>query len=262
MASKKMTAEQKKVENMIHKINRRLVRMAQSGMELSPVFGAISESILDAGKAASKAEFKASGSTDPDDLKSPFRYTKVTAADGTIINVMQLSRSTWMLNNMTLEMLQAADALGTGKAEKTAMKNYLQTKDPGRKITDKDIGDAFGSEWMKGDFMNYIWDYLYVMQDVKSVRDFFDTIIGEKLTTPLGNNQEAINLYNKLVKQKKGKKEDARFRGVIDDLRAAIKSGDVAEQTRLAMQYLIDTNYTKKPTKDEIEGVIRKFRVK
>ena len=131
MASKKMTAEQKKVDNMIHKINRRLVRMAKSGMELSPVFGAISESILDAGKAASKAEFKASGSTDPDDLKSPFRYTKVTAADGTIINVMQLSRSTWMLNNMTLEMLKVADDLGPRKV--SSVRPYPGGTEPRRR---------------------------------------------------------------------------------------------------------------------------------
>lgn len=268
MASKHMTAQQKAIDNMIRKLNKRLVVMAKTGMEVSSVYMAITATMqrVGADAVAKYEKFSLSNGVQPKAV-SPIRYVSVMAADGAMISVPQLSRANWALNTITAPDLSAWEEMGTGRAEREAMRAYLENAVyPGSEASDEDISQAFASEWMSKDFMNYVWDYLYGLKHVSEVSQFFNSIPKHYQPGELEKyNAEAARLYGKYAtkvdenkvrpkklterehsyvwggKDKKGKRTEGDFGAVgkaLDKLNAAIEKGDLIAQTLAAREYL------------------------
>lgn len=204
MASKNMTAQQKAIDNMIRKLNKRIVVMAKTGMEVSSVYMAITATMqrVGADAVAKYEKFSISNGVQPKAV-SPIRYVSVMAADGAMISVPQLSRANWALNTITAPDLSAWEEMGTGRAEREAMRAYLENAIyPGTEATDEDISQAFASEWMKSDMLNYVWDYLYGLKHISEVSQFFNSIPEHYQPGDLDKfNAEATRLYGKYATQ-------------------------------------------------------------
>lgn len=268
MASKHMTTQQKAIDNMIRKLNKRLVVMAKTGMEASSVFMAITATMhrVGADAVAKYEKFSLSNGVQPKAV-SPIRYVTVMGVGGAMISVPQLSRGNWALNTITAPDLSAWEDMGTGRAEREAMKAYLENAVyPGGTATDEDIAQAFDSMWMKKDMLNYVWDYLYGLKHVSEVAQFFNSIPQHYQPGELDKyNAEAARLYGKYAtkvdetkvrpkklserehsyvwggKNKKGKRTEGDFGAVgksLDKLNAAIEKGDLIAQTLAAREYL------------------------
>lgn len=204
MASKNMTTQQRAIDNMIRKLNKRLVVMAKTGMEVSSVFMAITATMhrVGADAVAKYEKFSLSNGVQPKAV-SPIRYVTVMGVDGSMISVPQLSRGNWALNTITAPDLSAWEEMGTGRAEREAMREYLETAVyPGTKATDEDITQAFASVWMNSDMLNYVWDYLYGLKHISEVSQFFNAIPEHYQPGDLDKyNAEAARLYGKYASQ-------------------------------------------------------------
>lgn len=268
MANKNMTKQQRAIDNMIRKLNKRLVVMAKTGMEASSVFMAITATMhrVGADAVAKYEKFSLQNGVQPKAV-NPIRYVTVMGLDGAMISVPQLSRGNWALNTITAPDLSAWEDMGTGRAEREAMRAYLENAVyPGGTATDEDIAQAFDSLWMKKDMLNYVWDYLYGLKHVSEVAQFFNSIPQHYQPGELDKyNAEAARLYGKYATKvdetkvrpksmskremayvwggtnKKGKRTEQDFGATgraIDKLNKAIEDGDVIAQTLAAREYL------------------------
>lgn len=302
MANKNMTAQQKAIDNMIRKLNKRLVVMAKTGMEVSSVYMAITATMqrVGADAVAKYEKFTLSNGGQPKAV-SPIRYVSVMAADGAMISVPQLSRANWALNTITAPDLSAWEEMGTGRAEREAMRAYLENAlYPGDIATDEDISQAFASEWMKSDMLNYVWDYLYGLKHVSEVAQFFNSIPEHYQPGELDKfNAEATRLYGKYATKvdptkvrkkplskrekayvwggtnKKGKRTEQDFGATgraLDKLNKAIEDDDAVAQTLAAREYLSWAKATVgsygdtgvpvpyNPTGEEVQDLIRWYK--
>lgn len=201
------SAEKRKLDNIVNKINKRLIRMVRTGMFSSKAYNEITNQLVTLGgkliqqKLQSLGYSQAPASGIGGLFNHPIKWETVYDPEGAPVRVPQLSRAAWVLEG-SRSSLAAMDAIGTGLAERVAAEDYYRAVYDAEP-TDRDIQNILDNEAAKSDMLSYVWDYLYGVANVQEVQDFFSSIPEhyKDKAEQEAFSQKAIELYSKYNKQ-------------------------------------------------------------
>lgn len=201
------SAEKRKLDNQVNKINKRLIRMVKTGMFSSKAYNEITNQMVTLAGKLVQMKLQSMGYTQAPAsgtgklFKDPIKYETVYDPEGAPVRVPQLSRAAWVLE-ASQSALPDMEAVGTGWLERNAAEEYIRSvyeSEP----TDKDVQHVLENQEAKNDLLSYVWDYLYGLAKVSEVQDFFDSIPEHYADKDEMEafNQKAIELYGKYSNQ-------------------------------------------------------------
>lgn len=273
------SAEKRKLDNQVNKINKRLIRMVKTGMFSSKAYNEITNQMVTLAGQLVQMKLHSMGYTQAPAsgtgklFKDPIKYETVYDPDGAPVRVPQLSRAAWVLE-ASQRALDDMEAVGTGLSERLAAEDFWR-RTYSTEPTDSDIQKVLENDAAKSDLLSYVWDYLYGMKHIQEVQDFFSEVKDKTYEDKAEQdkyNDMAVALYSKyrsdvnekevrtrkLTPQqhayvwgavgKKGsnQKEDFGQAGrYLDSLMDHLKAGNDAKAFRAAANYLGVTKATR-----------------
>lgn len=188
--------EKKVLDNRINKINKRLMKVAQTGGYASEAFTTLTMlmNIFNARVMQQQADdmgyTKKYGRTVHNGFASAIE--RVTLPDGTVAT--KIRRASWVLKMITDKELEQMERVLTPLEEREAVAKSLMDKN--EVVTDASIRKAMEKQEAKNDFLNVVWSFLYNIKDVEpEVMRFLADLTGQ--TYQETSNSEAVRLYNK-----------------------------------------------------------------
>lgn len=199
------SAEKRKLDNQVNKINKRLIRMAKTGMEFSATYKDTTSAISNMAGKIINQKLKSMGYTQAPAsgtgklFSAPIKYVKVQAADGTTVSVPQISRAAWILEAAQND-LSEIESFGSGLEERINTEEML--KATGNGTSDVDVQKSYIMSEIDADSLSYIWRYLYGLKHIQEVKDFFDIFKPEKKGTW---TQTDLDIFNEQARYYYGK---------------------------------------------------------
>ena len=192
--------DKRKIDNVVNKINKRLIASAKNGGLASESFTALASMVeMMEGRIVQEQMDvlgikTKKGVTHVQGIVTPITYTTIQLDDGQTVYVPQIRRATWVLQAITQTELETMQEVTTAQAEATAVEKYLTSE--GKQVNAESIRKTLEDREATNDFYDFVWKWLYdYMGKYNEIRNFLVSITGR--TNDGTNNSKAVKLYNK-----------------------------------------------------------------